>query len=80
VRYYLFKRGLIKSSEFSVVYRDGARLVTHPRSYGFLVRRLFDGTFTGLRCGDGAVIAKGFSIPVQELLFSSCVDDAIRLG
>jgi len=62
------------------LYRDGAKLVIHPKIYGFLVRKLFDGAFTGLRCGDGIVVARGFAVPVQELLFSSCVDDAIRLG
>jgi FkbM family methyltransferase len=80
LRYYLFKKGLIESGALVAVCRDGAKLAIHPKIHGFLVRRLFDGTFTGLRCGDGVVIAKGFSVPVQELLFSSCVDDAIRLG
>jgi len=61
------------------VCRDGTKLVIHPKIYGLLVRRLFDGTFTGLRCVDDAVIAKNFAIPIEELLLSSCVDEAIRL-
>ena len=63
-----------------MLYRDGAKPVIHPKIYGFLVRRLFDGTFTGLRCRDDIVVTRGFAVPVQKLLFSSCVDDAIRLG
>ncbi|MCC6055901.1 MAG: hypothetical protein LM583_04430 [Desulfurococcaceae archaeon] len=44
------------------MYRDGAKLVIHPKIYGFLVRRLFDGAFTGLRCVDGIVVAKDFAM------------------
>ena len=34
-----------------------------------MVRRLFDGTFTGLRCRDGAAIAKGFLFLCRSFCF-----------
>jgi FkbM family methyltransferase len=62
------------------VCKDGTKIIVHPNLYGFLVRGLFEGFFTDLRCRDGAVIAKNFTIPMEELLLSSCVAEAIRLG
>jgi len=80
LRCYLFKRGLLKSNAMIAVCKDGTKIIVHPNLYGFLVRGLFEGFFTNLRCKDSAVIAKNFAIPIEELLLSSCVAEAIRFG
>jgi FkbM family methyltransferase len=86
LKYYLFKRGLIKSGVLSIVCRDSAKFAINLKLYGplvktlFEVRELFEGFFIDLRCRDGAVIVKNFSIPIEELSLSCCVADAIKLG
>jgi len=60
--------------------KDDTKIIVHPNLYEFLVRGLFEGFFTDLRCRYGAVIAKNFTIPIEELSSSSCVAEALRFG
>jgi hypothetical protein len=77
LNYLLFGKIFKKIKPLTVKCRDGSEVRLDPRLYGRLLAGFVYGVFSDLRCRDRVVIASGSGIPLQELLVSEGVIDAI---
>jgi FkbM family methyltransferase len=80
LNYLLFGKIFRKIKPLTVKCRDGSEVGLNPKLYERLLAGFVYGVFSDLRCRDRVVIADGSGIPLQELLVSEEVIDAIRLG
>jgi FkbM family methyltransferase len=80
MKYFLWREGLLKLKILEVKCRDDSSLVLPPKLYGLLLSGLLDGLFKGVRGKEGAVVAKGFTIPIRELSTSEVALQALRRG
>jgi FkbM family methyltransferase len=80
MRYFLWREGLLKAEILDVKCRDGSSLALPPKLYGLLLNGLLDGLLEDVRCKEGAVAAKGFTIPIRELSTSELALEALKRG
>jgi hypothetical protein len=69
-KYFLYRRGLLRTNVLSVRCRDSALFALPPRLYELLLSGLLNGLFRGLSCRNQVVVATGSLIPLQEFLIS----------
>ena len=64
----------------SVKCRDNSTLILPPKLFRLLLNGLFNGLFDGVICTEKVIWCRDFAVPLQELLASEDILDAIRLG